>query len=64
MAHFFPPFYLWVGKYAGRDFPELMERNMRKAERDYNEKILFDEERKMVKEQYDILKKWFNYKIV
>lgn len=62
MAHFIPPFYLWVGQYVNRKFSELMESNMRKAERDYNEKIFFDDERKMVEEQYEVLKKWFDYK--
>lgn len=40
-----------------------MERNNEKIDRDYQEKIFFDEERKMVEDQYKVLKKWFDFKI-
>ncbi|EKD44234.1 MAG: Metal dependent phosphohydrolase [uncultured bacterium (gcode 4)] len=63
MAHFLPPFYLWIVKYSTNDFPEFMERNSRKIDRDYHEKIFFDEEREMIEEQYSALKKWFDFKI-
>ncbi len=61
MAHFLPPFYFWVGKYSNKTFAEILERNNNKIERDYNQKIFFEDEKKMVKERYEILKKWFNY---
>lgn len=63
MAHFLPPFYLWVGKYSSKSFVEILAGNLRKMERDYNEKIFFDDEKKMVEEQYKVLKNWSNYKI-
>jgi len=62
MAHFLPPFYLWFAKYSSKTFPEILESNMRKIERDYNEKIFFEDEKKMVEEQYGILKNWATYK--
>ncbi len=61
IAHFLPPFYFWIGKYSNKTFAEILKRNNDKIERDYNQKIFFEDEKKMVKEQYNILKKWFNY---
>ena len=63
MAHFLPPFYFWIGKYSNSNFTYILERNNKKIERDYNDKIFFDDEKKMVEEQYALLKKWFNFKI-
>lgn len=63
MAHFLPPFYLWIGKYSSKKFAEMLDGNLRKIERDYNEKIFFEDEKKMVEEQYKILKSWSSYKI-
>lgn len=63
MAHFLPPFYFWIGKYSNKPFSEILDRNLKKIKRDYNEKIFFKDEKKIIKEQYNILKKWFEYKI-
>lgn len=63
MAHFLPPFYLWIGKYSSKNFEGIVEGNLRKIERDYNEKIFFEDEKKMVEEQYKMLKNWLTYKI-
>jgi putative nucleotidyltransferase with HDIG domain len=63
MAHFLPPFYLWIGKYSSKSFDEIIEKNLLKIEKDYNEKIFFEDEKKMVEEQYKILKNWLTYKI-
>jgi putative nucleotidyltransferase with HDIG domain len=63
MAHFLPPFYLWIGKYSNKNFTQILEGNMHKIERDYNEKIFFKDEKKMVEEKYQILKGWFEFKI-
>jgi putative nucleotidyltransferase with HDIG domain len=63
MAHFLPPFYLWIGKYSSKNFAEIVAGNMRKIEKDYNEKIFFEDEKKMVEEQYKILKNWLTYKL-
>lgn len=63
MAHFLPPFYLWIGKYSNKTFAEVLEKNTKKIERDYNDKIFFEDEKKLVEEQYKILKNWFSYKI-
>ncbi len=63
MAHFLPPFYIWIAKIADQSFSEMMQRNLNKLERDFNEKIFFEDERKMVEKQYEILKNWFEYKV-
>lgn len=61
MAHFIPPFYLWIGKYSNQNFVEMLKKNDNKIERDYNQKIFFEDEKRMVENQYKLLKKWFNY---
>lgn len=63
MAHFLPPFYLWIGKYSNKNFAEILEKNSQKIERDYNAKIYFEDEKVLVKKQYEVLSKWFNFKI-
>jgi putative nucleotidyltransferase with HDIG domain len=63
MAHFLQPFYVWVGKYSEKPFSESIASNLNKVERDYNEKIFFEDEKKMVETQYQILKGWFNRSI-
>ncbi|KKQ45903.1 MAG: hypothetical protein US63_C0009G0014 [Candidatus Moranbacteria bacterium GW2011_GWC2_37_8] len=63
MAHFIPPFYFWIGKYSNKSFEEVLEKNRNKLERDFNEKIFFEEERKLVAIHYEILKKWFGFQI-
>lgn len=63
IAHFLPPFYLWVGRYSNKTFAEITEKNIRKIERDFNQKIFFEDEKNMVENQYNILKGWFNFKI-
>jgi putative nucleotidyltransferase with HDIG domain len=60
MAHFLQPFYVWVRKYSEKPFSELITRNLNKIERDYNEKIFFEAEKKMVETHYQILKEWFS----
>jgi putative nucleotidyltransferase with HDIG domain len=63
MAHFLPPFYLWIAKYNNKTFAEITEGNLNKIGRDYNEKIFFEDEKKMIEPQYKILKEWFEFKI-
>lgn len=63
MAHFLPPFYIWIGKYSNKNFSEIIEKYRSKIERDFNDKIFFEEERRIVEPQYEILKKWFEFKM-
>jgi len=49
MAHFLPPFYFWTSKYSNLPFADQMEKFMKKMERDFHEKIFFEEERETVK---------------
>ena len=63
MAHFIPPFYLWVGKYSNMTFDEVLKKNLKKIERDFHEKIFFEDERKQVEKKYEVLKSWFEFKM-
>jgi len=63
MAHFIPPFYLWFAKYTSKPLSEMLESNLKKIERDYNEKIFFEDEKKMVEKEYNTMKNWLSYKI-
>lgn len=62
MAHLSAPFYEWVARYSKRNFWDLISRDLEKVERDFNEKIFFEDEKKMVQGEYNVLKKWFSYK--
>jgi len=61
VSHFKTPFYLWFSSLSTQTFKEQLESGLKKIERDYNEKIFFDGERKETIKEYDILKKWFEY---
>lgn len=61
MAHFLPPFYIWLSKYYDKTFAEIMEEIRKKIDRDYNEKIFFEDEKKSVSEHYKLLKGWIRY---
>lgn len=61
MAHFLPPFYIWFSKYCNKTFIEIMEEIRMKIDRDYNEKIFFEDEKKKVAEHYKVFKSWINY---
>lgn len=63
MAHFLSPFYLWIFRYSDNNFEEILNKNISKVGRDFNEKIFFADEKEMVRKEYEVLKKWFEYKI-
>jgi putative nucleotidyltransferase with HDIG domain len=58
IAHFKTPFYLWVGKIMNQSMEEMLAKNSKKIERDFYEKIFFDEEREAVRKQYEVLSEW------
>jgi putative nucleotidyltransferase with HDIG domain len=60
MAHFLQPFYAWLNRYHDKPFSEIILKNAGKIERDYNEKIFFEDEKKGVSGQYETLRGWFN----
>ncbi|MFZ2192931.1 MAG: HD domain-containing protein [Candidatus Moraniibacteriota bacterium] len=62
-SHFVSPHYFWLGRVDKRATKELMEKISKKIEKDYETKIFFEDEKEMVKKEYEVLKKWFNYKI-
>lgn len=61
MSHFKTPFYLWFSWITVKPFKEQLEDGLKKLERDYNEKIFFEEEKELVKKEYEVLKEWFGY---
>lgn len=67
MSHFLTPFYIWVAKEWGdggrrQSMSEMLEFNLKKIERDYSQKIFFEEEREEVKKIYEVLIDWCKYK--
>ena len=61
ISHFKPPFYLWFSSISVKPLKEQLEDSLQKLERDYNNKIFFDEERESVSREYEVLKGWFRY---
>ncbi len=61
ISHFKPPFYLWFSTISTKPLKEQLESNLQKLERDYNEKIFFEDERNSVRKEYEVLKNWFEY---
>jgi HD superfamily phosphodiesterase len=59
VAHFTAPFYLWAFKYFAKPFPETTAYALKKIENDYQNKIFFEDEKKLVEKQYLVLKNWF-----
>jgi len=61
MNHLNSPFYFWFIWISRKSFKEQLENGLKKLERDYNEKIFFEEEKESVKKEYEILKNWFSH---
>jgi putative nucleotidyltransferase with HDIG domain len=61
ISHFKPPFYIWFTSISSKPLKEQLASSLLKLERDYNEKIFFEDERKSVKKEYEVLKSWFKY---
>ncbi|MFC1629768.1 HD domain-containing protein [Patescibacteria group bacterium] len=59
VCHFKTPFYLWVFAIAKRSLRDLLESSLLKIERDFNDKIFFDDEKESVRKEYEVLKSWF-----
>ena len=62
ICHFTTPFYLWFARVNENELEDTLNKIEDKIERDFNEKIFFENERDSVKNQYDILKEWFDCK--
>ena len=61
LSHFKPPFYFWFSSISSKPLREQLEGSLQKIERDYDEKIFFEDERELVKKEYEVLKNWFEY---
>lgn len=61
VIHFKAPFYFWWEHISKSDLKKNFESGLKKVERDFNDKILFEEEKYAVKREYEVLKKWFEY---
>jgi len=63
ISHFSTAHYLWISNISKKPFVKLMEKFAEKIERDYAGKIFFEDERKQVEKQYEVLKGWFEFKM-
>lgn len=63
LTHFRAPHYFWIARKSQKTFSDLLKKYAEKVERDFKDKIFFDNERRMVEKEYEALKKWFGYKI-
>ena len=64
ISHFKNSHYLWMSKVYKNNFLDLIDKINSKIERDYNEKIFFEEEKKKVEPYFRVLKDWLvMYKI-
>lgn len=61
ISHFKPPFYFWFSSISPKPLKEQLESSLQKIERDYNEKIFFEDEKKLVKKEYEVLKSWCGF---
>ena len=61
MSHFLTPFYFWIAKDFKQTFKEMLEKDLVKIERDYNNKIFFEDEKKEVEKCYEVIKNWCKY---
>lgn len=59
VCHFTKPHYFWMAHISKKSFMELIKKFDGKIDRDFNDKIFFEDEKKLVEEQYKILKNWF-----
>ncbi|MDD5397187.1 MAG: HD domain-containing protein [Candidatus Moranbacteria bacterium] len=61
MAHFLPNFYLGIAMVAKEDYAGIFNAGVAKLERDYEEKIFFADEKKLLHERMADFRKWFEY---
>jgi putative nucleotidyltransferase with HDIG domain len=61
VIHFKAPFYLWWEHISKSDIKENFESGLKKIERDYKDKIFFEEEKESIRKEYEVLKGWFEY---
>ena len=63
MAHFTTAHYVWMAHISKKPFMELMKKFDGKLNRDFDDKIFFEDEKKMVQPYYHVLKSLFETKI-
>lgn len=59
MAHFLPNYYLGIAMVAKEDYADVAKFDVNKLERDYEEKIFFEDEKKLLHERMKDFRKWF-----
>lgn len=58
MSHFTTPHYIWMSFVSAKPLNELLNNLAGKIKRDYENKIFFDNERKKIKKEYEVLQAW------
>jgi len=59
LNHFLPSFYLGIAVVASEEYALMMRKNIEKLERDYQHKIFFKDEQRLVKKRLADFKRWF-----
>ncbi|MFA6974043.1 MAG: HD domain-containing protein [Parcubacteria group bacterium] len=61
LNHFLPSFYLGIAVVASEEYADTMKKNMQKLEKDYEHKIFFPAEKKLVKKRLADFQRWFGF---
>lgn len=60
LSHFKLPYFLWRATVDEKSFKEQLASNLKKLERDWK-RIFFKGEKELVRQEYQILKSWFEF---
>jgi len=63
ISHFEAPFHFWFFRLTDKELNKTLKDSVKKNERDFNEKIFFEEEKEAVRKEYEVLKNWFEFKV-
>lgn len=61
LNHFLPSFYLGIAVVAAEEYTTMMKKNLEKLEKDYEYKIFFPAEKKLVKKRLADFQRWFGF---
>lgn len=59
--HFKAPFFVWHASTHDEPFKDYLKTCLEKLQRDWNDKIFFDDEKESVRQEYEVLKRWFEF---
>ena len=59
--HFKAPFFIWHASTRKIPFKEQLKSYLEKLNRDWNDKIFFETEKESVRQEYEVLRRWFEF---